>query len=77
MLVRDSEAGDVNRPGSEGRASQRHFSMIRYFHLADLFTLANGCCGTAAIFFAMAYMRQEAAEKVYAARRARGSGPGL
>jgi CDP-diacylglycerol---serine O-phosphatidyltransferase len=35
----------------------RHFSMIRGFHLADLFTLANGCCGTAAIFFAMSHMR--------------------
>jgi CDP-diacylglycerol--serine O-phosphatidyltransferase len=57
----------LNRQDSEGRASPRHFSMIRSFHLADLFTLANGCCGTAAIFLAMAYMRQEAAEKVYAA----------
>jgi CDP-diacylglycerol---serine O-phosphatidyltransferase len=49
------------------RASRRHFSMIRSFHLADLFTLANGCCGTAAIFFAMAYVRQEATAKVYTA----------
>jgi CDP-diacylglycerol---serine O-phosphatidyltransferase len=41
--------------------------MIRSFHLADLFTLANGCCGTAAIFFAMAHVRQEVAERLYAA----------
>jgi CDP-diacylglycerol--serine O-phosphatidyltransferase len=41
--------------------------MIRSFHLADFFTLANGCCGTAAIFLAMAHVRQAAAEKVYAA----------
>jgi CDP-diacylglycerol--serine O-phosphatidyltransferase len=41
--------------------------MIRSFHLADFFTLANGCCGTAAIFFAMAYVRQGVAERVYAA----------
>lgn len=31
----------------------RHFSMIRNFHLADFFTLGNGACGVAAIFFAM------------------------
>jgi CDP-diacylglycerol--serine O-phosphatidyltransferase len=35
----------------------RHFSMIRGFHLADVFTLANGCCGIAAIFFAMNHLR--------------------
>jgi CDP-diacylglycerol---serine O-phosphatidyltransferase len=57
----------MTRQGRERPTSRGHFSMIRSFHLADLFTLANGCCGTAAIFFAMAYMRQEAAEKVYAA----------
>ena len=28
--------------------SQRHFSMIREFHLADFFTLANAACGMAA-----------------------------
>jgi CDP-diacylglycerol--serine O-phosphatidyltransferase len=41
--------------------------MIRSFHLADFFTLANGCCGTAAIFVAMAHVRQGGVEKVYAA----------
>ena len=44
----------------------RHFSMIRDFHLADVFTLANGACGTAAIFFAMDYMREGLASKLYA-----------
>jgi CDP-diacylglycerol---serine O-phosphatidyltransferase len=34
----------------------RHFSMIRGFHLADFFTLANAACGVAAIFLAMLYM---------------------
>lgn len=34
----------------------KHFSMIRSFHLADFFTLANAACGMAAIFFAMAYI---------------------
>jgi CDP-diacylglycerol--serine O-phosphatidyltransferase len=30
--------------------------MIREFHLADFFTLANAACGVAAIFLVMAYM---------------------
>jgi CDP-diacylglycerol---serine O-phosphatidyltransferase len=55
------------RPDPGGRAPPRHFSMIRTFHVADLFTLANGGCGTAAIFFAMAYVRQEQVQSVYAA----------
>jgi CDP-diacylglycerol--serine O-phosphatidyltransferase len=45
----------------------RHFSMIRDFHLADAFTLANGACGTAALFFAMDHVREHGAGKVYAA----------
>src|SRR6266508_4189501 len=38
------------------RASARHFSMIRNFHLADLFTIANGFCGVAAVFEAMTFL---------------------
>ena len=34
----------------------RHFSMIREFHLADFFTLANAACGIAAVFCAMTYV---------------------
>ncbi len=34
----------------------RHFSMIREFHLADFFTLANAACGVAGVFFAMRYI---------------------
>jgi CDP-diacylglycerol---serine O-phosphatidyltransferase len=45
----------------------RHFSMIRDFHLADFFTLANGCSGTAAIFFAMNHMRYAHSDGIYAA----------
>ena len=37
---------------------QRHFSMIRDFHLADGFTLANAVCGTGAIFAAMRYLQE-------------------
>ena len=57
----------MDRPAPEGTVPKRHFSMIRSFHLADVFTLANGCCGTAAIFLAMMHMREAAAERVYAA----------
>jgi CDP-diacylglycerol--serine O-phosphatidyltransferase len=35
---------------------RRHFSMIREFHLADLFTLANACCGVASLFAAMTFV---------------------
>lgn len=41
--------------------------MIRGFHLADVFTLANGCCGIAAIFFAMNHLRSGHPGWVYAA----------
>jgi CDP-diacylglycerol--serine O-phosphatidyltransferase len=34
----------------------KHFSMIRNFHLADFFTIANGFCGVAAIFQAMWFL---------------------
>jgi CDP-diacylglycerol--serine O-phosphatidyltransferase len=33
--------------------TRKHFSMIRAFHLADVFTLANAACGVAAIGMAM------------------------
>ena len=38
-------------------AKPQHFSMIRGFHLADWFTLANGFCGTAAIFAVMEFLQ--------------------
>ncbi|MGB8298325.1 MAG: CDP-diacylglycerol--serine O-phosphatidyltransferase, partial [Polyangia bacterium] len=37
-------------------AQPRHFSMIRGFHLADLFTLANAACGMASVFASMTYL---------------------
>ena len=36
------------------RAHTKHFSMIRGFHLADFFTLANAACGALMVFFAAA-----------------------
>ncbi len=37
-------------------AVKKHFSMIRGFHLADFFTLANAACGMASVFIAMVYI---------------------
>jgi CDP-diacylglycerol--serine O-phosphatidyltransferase len=39
---------------------RRHFSMIRGFHLADLFTLGNAACGTASVFLAMRHVGSQA-----------------
>ncbi|MET0815439.1 MAG: phosphatidylcholine/phosphatidylserine synthase [Pseudoxanthomonas sp.] len=36
----------------------RHFSMLRDFHLADWFTLANGFCGTGAVFASLRYLQE-------------------
>jgi CDP-diacylglycerol---serine O-phosphatidyltransferase len=35
----------------------KHFSMIRGFHLADFFTLANAACGVGSIFTSMGYVQ--------------------
>src|SRR5215510_1047050 len=49
------------------RAPARHFSMIRSFHLADLFTIANGFCGVAAIFEAMNFLNTRDEKHAYLA----------
>jgi CDP-diacylglycerol--serine O-phosphatidyltransferase len=41
------------------------FSMIREFHLADWFTLANAVCGTGALFSAMTYLGTHDVKHVY------------
>jgi CDP-diacylglycerol--serine O-phosphatidyltransferase len=51
----------------EPTAKPRHFSMIRGFHLADFFTLANAACGTAGVFLAMLYMASESIGYFFAA----------
>jgi CDP-diacylglycerol--serine O-phosphatidyltransferase len=38
------------------RLSQPHFSMIRGFHLADIFTLGNAACGVAGVLMAMRFL---------------------
>ena len=44
-----------------------HFSMIRSFHVADLFTLANGFCGVGAVFQAMEFLATGARWRLYVA----------
>jgi CDP-diacylglycerol---serine O-phosphatidyltransferase len=45
----------------------RHFSMIRSFHLADVFTIANGSCGISAIFEAMQFIATRDTRHIYTA----------
>src|SRR5882672_740437 len=45
----------------------KHFSMIRELHLADLFTLANAACGSAAVFCAMIYAGNQSLAHFFAA----------
>jgi CDP-diacylglycerol--serine O-phosphatidyltransferase len=49
------------------RQSRRHFSMIRNFHLADFFTIANGFCGIAAVFEAMKFLATQNRVHLYVA----------
>src|SRR5215469_13875888 len=42
----------------------KHFTMIRSFHLADLFTIANGSAGVAAVFQAMRFLIDEDARRL-------------
>jgi CDP-diacylglycerol--serine O-phosphatidyltransferase len=46
---------------------RKHFSMIREFHVADFFTLANAACGVAAVFCAMRYLGTQALVYFYVA----------
>jgi CDP-diacylglycerol--serine O-phosphatidyltransferase len=41
--------------------------MIRDFHMADFFTLANGASGAGAIFLAMDHVREARTDKIYLA----------
>jgi len=44
---------------------QKPFSMIREFHLADWFTLANAVCGTGALFSMLTYLQTDDVRHVY------------
>jgi CDP-diacylglycerol---serine O-phosphatidyltransferase len=41
--------------------------MLRSFHLADLFTIANGCCGIGAVFHAMRFVELRDARQIVVA----------
>jgi CDP-diacylglycerol--serine O-phosphatidyltransferase len=43
----------------------KHFSMLRSFHFADLFTIANGCCGIVAVFHAMRFLATQDPRSLY------------
>ncbi len=45
--------------------SPKPFSMIREFHLADWFTLANAACGTGALFATMTYLATDEVRHIY------------
>ena len=46
---------------------RRHFTMIRGFHLADLFTLANAACGMGSVFCAMLFVGSKEPPQFFAA----------
>ena len=46
----------TSTPSSSAAPARRHFSMIRGFHLADVFTLGNAACGVGSVFLAMAFL---------------------
>src|SRR6185295_2946725 len=48
-------------------SSPKHFSMMREFHLADFFTLANAACGMGAVFLSMIYMGNRSTDLLIAA----------
>jgi CDP-diacylglycerol--serine O-phosphatidyltransferase len=51
---------DVQRNAHVSTTRPRHFSMVREFHLADFFTLANGACGIGGVFAAMKFLETQA-----------------
>jgi CDP-diacylglycerol--serine O-phosphatidyltransferase len=58
------------RPGAEHRRiapmnRPKPFSMIREFHLADWFTLANAFCGVGALFSVMTYLQTREVLHIY------------
>ena len=47
------------------KLQRRHFSMIREFHLADVFTLGNAACGVGVVFLAMAFIASGSLTQFY------------
>ena len=46
-------------------STRKPFSMIREFHLADWFTLANAVCGIGALFSAMTFIETGRTNHIY------------
>jgi len=55
----DMSPAELQRNSEGAEMRPRHFSMIREFHLADLFTLANGACGIGGVFCAMKFLETQ------------------
>jgi len=55
----DVSPAELQRESEAATPRPRHFSMVREFHLADLFTLANGACGIGGVFCAMKFLQTQ------------------
>jgi CDP-diacylglycerol--serine O-phosphatidyltransferase len=61
-----SISAPINTPSAvTTHGPRKPFSMIREFHLADWFTLANAICGTGALFSMMTYLQTADVRHVY------------
>ena len=58
-------AAPIYSTGMNAVTPRKPFSMIREFHLADWFTLANAVCGTGALFSAMSYLETGLDKHIY------------
>jgi CDP-diacylglycerol--serine O-phosphatidyltransferase len=58
-LNSDKRPAGVRRDVEVSTTKPRHFSMVREFHLADFFTLANGACGIGGVFGAMKFLETQ------------------
>jgi CDP-diacylglycerol---serine O-phosphatidyltransferase len=52
---------------SQAPQRRKPFSMIREFHFADWFTLANAVCGMGAVLTAMTYLQTDDVHRIYVA----------
>ncbi len=55
----------TDRHNTPSEKPRKAFSMIREFHLADWFTLANAVCGVGALFSTMSYIETGEEKHVY------------
>ncbi|CAG8506035.1 22781_t:CDS:2 [Rhizophagus irregularis] len=54
--VAKSNVKNMNEELKQFVDDDKHFSLVRNFHLADIITLANGACGSSSIFLSIQYM---------------------